>query len=267
MQESCILKYFQHYASLGPQETRFLESLEDKPVYIPRNSNIWHEGSDATNFYVLRSGWAYSSRILANGSRQVLDVFVPGDLVGLREYAFKQRLNGVHTITDVELCAFPKSQLQAVFATSALLGQLFFALAARGQAMLLERVINLGRRSARQRVAHLMSELTLRARHSPLGDGNTTLLPLSQTLLADLLGLSAVHINRTIRGLREDGMIELHHQAIKLLDLDALKEVASFNPAYLSDEYISLLPDTRSPFSFGDKATAADISFRPGQPL
>lgn len=243
MQESCILKHFRQYASLGPQDVQFLESLEDRPVVYPRNSNVWHEGSEANSFYVLRSGWAYSSRILQNGNRQILDLFLPGDVIGLREYAYKHRLNSVHTVTDAELCAFPKSQLQTVFATSGLLGQLFFALAAQGQAILLERIINLGRRSARQRVAHLLGELSVRMQSGHATDESLDLLPLSQTVLADLLGLSAVHINRTIRGLREDGLIDLHYQAIKILDVEGLKDVSGFNPAYLTDEFISLLPD------------------------
>lgn len=261
MQESCIVKHFQHYASLGPQEIQFLESLEERPVLYPRNSEIWHEGSEANNFFILRSGWAYSSRILKNGNRQVLDLFVPGDVIGLREYAYKRRLNGVHTMTDAELCAFPKSQLQAVFATSGLLGQLFFALAAQGQAILLERIINLGRRSARQRVAHLLGELSVRMQNRPALDEDSDLFPLSQTLLADLLGLSAVHINRTIRGLREDGLIDLNYQAIRLLDVDGLKEIAGFNPAYLSEEFLSLLPERRPNGHL--REDAAEIVFRP----
>lgn len=243
MTNSCIAHHFQHYASLRPQEIRLLEALEQRPVPYPRNTKVWHEGSESTNFYIVRRGWAYSFRLLENGSRQVLDLFVPGDIIGLREYAYKQRLNGLHTVTDVELCAFPKNQLQAVFASSGLLGQLFFAVAARGQALLLERVINLGRRSARQKVAHLLVELSARMKRAPMLGEEIDLFPLSQALLADILGLSAVHINRTIRGLREDGLIDLRYQAIKLLDVDRLKEIAGFNPAYLQEDLGGLLPD------------------------
>lgn len=267
MRESCIANHFRHYASLGPQELKFLESLEQRPVSHPRNSMIWHEGSEASHFYILRRGWAYSSRILNNGSRQVLDLFLPGDIVGLREYAYKSRLNAVHAITDVELCVFPKNRLQSVFATSPLLGQLFFALASQSQALLLERIINLGRRSARQRVSHLLAELSVRLDRSPSANGDRDMLPLSQTLLADLLGLSAVHINRTMRGLREDGLIELHHQTIKLVDIGGLKEISGFNPAYLTDEFISLLPDHRLTNSSSLDGATAEISFRPDSSL
>lgn len=265
MQKSCLVKHFQHYASLRPQEREFLESLEDRPVPYARNSKVWHEGSDASTFYVVRSGWAYSSRILKNGNRQVLDLFLPGDVIGLRELPYRRRLNAVHTITDAQLCPFPKSQLQTLFATSPALGQLLFALAAQGQALLLERVINLGRRSARQRVAHLLVELSVRLKQRAITDGT---LPLSQTLLADLLGLSAVHINRTIRRLREEGLIDLNYQTIRLLDIEVLKEIAGFNPAYLTEDFTALLPDgdPEGPASAGlaEGPEAAEISFRPG---
>lgn len=263
MRESCIAKHFQHYASLGPHEIKFLESLEQRPVFHLRNSTVWHEGSEANNFYILRKGWACSSRVLNNGSRQVLDVFVPGDVIGLREYAYKHRLNSVHAITDLELCVFPRNKLHAVFATSAVLGQLFFALASQSQALLLERIINLGRRSARQRVAHLLVELSVRLSKNAACDADADILPLSQTLLADLLGLSAVHINRTIRGLREDGLIELHNQSIKLLSIEGLIDISGFNSAYLTEEFISLLPDQRTTSSSAIDSNSAELSFRP----
>lgn len=266
MHKSCLLNHFQHYASLRPQEIQFLESLEDRLLPYARNTKVWHEGSDASTFYVLRSGWAYSSRILKNGSRQVLDLFLPGDVIGLRELAYRHRLNAVHTITDAQLCPFPKSQLQTLFATSPALGQLLFALAAQGQGLLSERVINLGRRSARQRVAHLLVELSVRLEKRAItGDA----LPLSQTLLADLLGLSAVHINRTIRRLREEGLIDLNYQTIRLLNTEALREIAGFNPAYLIEEFTAFLSDGRpeGPPKAGiaEKSEAAEMSFRPGK--
>ena len=272
MHESCIVKHFRHYAPLGSQEIQLLESLESRPIPFPRNAKVWHEGSDSSTFYVLRSGWAYSSRILKNGSRQVLDLFVPGDIIGLREFAHRRRLNAVHTVTEAELCAFPKNQLQTIFVTSPVLGQLFFALAAQGHALLSERVVNLGRRSARQRIAHLLSELSVRLHSGIAADESVDLLPLSQTLLADLLGLSAVHVNRTIRGLREDGLIDLNYQTIKLLNVDGLMEIAGFNPAYLTDEFTAMLTDGRAdghpPHSIGNEPpSSADIIFRPDGPV
>lgn len=245
MRESCIAEHFQHYASLDPQEIQFLESLEHKTLSYPRNSLLWHEGSEASNFYIVRHGWAYSSRILNNGSRQVLDVFLPGDLIGLGDYAYKHRLNNAHALLDIELCTFSRNRIQGIFGRTGPLGQLLFSFAAQGQALLRERITTLGRRSARQRVAHLLVELSVRLENSPVLVENSDRLPLSQTLMADLLGLSAVHINRTVRGLREDGLIELQHQAIKLRDISALKAVAGFNPKYLDEAFTGLFPEHR----------------------
>lgn len=263
MQESCIANYFQHYASLDPQEVRFLKSLEYRSVTYPRNSLLWHEGSEANNFYIVRRGWAYSSRILNNGSRQVLDVFLPGDLIGLEDFAYNVRLNSAHALLDVELCAFSRSTVETVFAQSRLLGQVLFTFATQGQALLRERIITLGRRSARQRVAHLLVELSVRLQGSPIVVQGSNELPLSQTLMADLLGLSAVHINRTVRGLREDGLIELQHQVIKLLNIPALKEIAGFNPAYLDEAVSNLRPEHRRIADLPQEEIAAETSLAP----
>lgn len=259
MQQSCLAKHFQQFALLSPQDLHFLESLDVKPESWPRNANIWREGSDASHFYVLNSGWAYSSRILQDGSRQILDIFVPGDIIGLRDLACRQRLNAAHTVTEVELCAFPQHHLRALFQNSSALGQLFFSLAAQGQALLAERIINLGRRSARQRVAHVLAELSTRLEESTAENVQRDVVPLSQTLLADLLGLSAVHINRTIRGLREDRLIDLQYQSITLLDVVGLKEVSGFNPAYLRQEFVPHLPDATNGAVAIDKPA---LSFR-----
>lgn len=246
MQQSCLAKHFRKFALLSPADFHFLDALDAKTESCPRNAVIWREGSEASHFYVLNSGWAFSSRILQNGSRQVLDIFVPGDIIGLRDLACRQRLNAAHTVTETELCAFPQQQLRSLFESSSTLGQLFFSLAAQGQALLTERIINLGRRSARQRVAHVLAELSVRLDQSPAENVQKDHVPLSQTLLADLLGLSAVHINRTIRSLREAGLIDLQYQSITLLDVAGLKEVANFNPAYLRREFAALQPDVAS---------------------
>ena len=114
----------------------------------------------------LRSGWAYSYRHLENGDRQILEVFLPGDIIGLREFAFSQRLENVRMISDGVICHFPHKRMLEVFRESLSLTSVMFAIASRQQALLTERLVNLARRSARKKMAHFLNEMYLRLRQT-----------------------------------------------------------------------------------------------------
>lgn len=159
MTTSCIIRHFQHYAELSEEEQDLLTSLEKSPRDYARNTIIWQQGQQSEHFFTVQSGWACSYRNMEDGSRQVLDIYVPGDIIGLREFAFRRRVSNLMVVTDARLCPFPKYRLSEVFQTSRLLCNLFFLIGARDQAILVERLINLGRRSAREKVAHFLLEM------------------------------------------------------------------------------------------------------------
>ncbi|MDC6668301.1 cyclic nucleotide-binding domain-containing protein, partial [Leclercia adecarboxylata] len=99
-EKSCIIKHFSHYCSLTEDEKQLLTSLEDSPTDIKSGTLLWEMGDAANEFCTLKSGWAYSYRHLENGDRQILEVFLPGDIIGLREFAFSKRLENVRMIDD-----------------------------------------------------------------------------------------------------------------------------------------------------------------------
>jgi len=103
MTSSCIIRHFEHYAELGPEEKELLASLEKAPKSFPKGSLVWQQGMDSDYFFTVHSGWACSLRNMENGSRQVLDFYVPGDVIGLREFAFRRRISNMMTITDAIL--------------------------------------------------------------------------------------------------------------------------------------------------------------------
>ncbi|WP_372972783.1 Crp/Fnr family transcriptional regulator [Marinobacter sp.] len=241
MTASCIIRHFEHYAELGEKDRELLASLEKTPKDYSKGTLIWQEGMDADHFYTVRSGWACSLRNMEDGSRQVVDLYVPGDVVGLRDFAFRRRASNLLTVTDASLCPFPKRRLTDVFASSRLLCNLFFLIAARDQAILVERLTNLGRRSARDKVAHFLLEMAHRLDKACVDVHDCNHLPLTQVLLADALGLSTVHVNRTLNELKQESLTALGPDGISLLDRDGLKEVAGFDPEYLDEDVESLL--------------------------
>jgi CRP-like cAMP-binding protein len=236
MTESCIVKHFAHFQSLKGSDVELLETLEQDPVSFRKNTVVWNERDEESHFYTVKSGWACSYHNLEDGSRQVLDVFVPGDIIGLRECAFRHRLVSLVALTDAELCPFPQERLGLVFAQSSQLANLFFVISAADQAILLQRMINLGRRNALKKLAHFLVEMCERLKRTCVEVDDGFHLPLPQTVLGDTLGLSAVHVNRTCKTLREMGLIGRGHHAIDVLDLNGLKELADFDPAYLEQD-------------------------------
>ncbi|MFW5824867.1 MAG: Crp/Fnr family transcriptional regulator [Marinobacter sp.] len=240
MTTSCIIRHFQHYSELTDDDQKLLASLEKSPRDFDKNRVIWRQGSDSENFYTVRSGWACAYRNMEDGSRQVLDIYVPGDIIGLREFAFRRRVSSLQVITDASLCPFPKHHLTDVFAASPLLCNLFFLIAARDQAILVERLINLGRRSALEKIAHFLLEMTYRLDKACVDIHNCNHLPLTQVLVADALGLSTVHVNRTLGDLKQRKLITIGPNGITLQDREGLKAIAGFDPEYLLEDVSGL---------------------------
>ena len=241
MTTSCIIRHFQHYAELSPEDENLLNSLEKSPRDYARHTVLWQQGEASDQFYTVRHGWACTYRNMPDGSRQVLDVYVPGDVIGLREFAFRRRVSNLLAITDASLCPFPKSRLAEVFECSKLLCNLFFMISARDQAILVERLINLGRRTAREKIAHFLLEMAHRLDKACINVHDCNHLPLTQVLLADALGLSSVHINRTLSELKQEKRVSMGPGGITLLDRDGLVDVAGFDPEYLQEDVDSML--------------------------
>ncbi|MCW4151280.1 MULTISPECIES: Crp/Fnr family transcriptional regulator [Halomonadaceae] len=234
-EKSCIIKHFSHYSSLSEDEKQLLISLEDSPTDIKAGTLLWEIGDPANEFCTLKSGWAYSYRHLENGDRQILEVFLPGDIIGLREFAFNQRLENVRMINDGVICHFPHRRMLELFRQSLPLTSVMFAIGSRQQALLTERLVNIARRSARQKMAHFLHEMYLRLRQTNDDISGQFRLPLSQEQLADILGLSPVHVSRTFSALSEDGLVFRDRHNVTIPDLDALSVEGEFDDAYLTD--------------------------------
>ncbi|WP_148863711.1 Crp/Fnr family transcriptional regulator [Marinobacter fonticola] len=231
-----IVKQFENYIPLSCKDKELVSSLVKPPVTYLKNTSVWHQGTSSERFYILSKGWVYAYRNMEDGTRQVLDLYVPGDIIGLREFAFRKRGSGLMTLSNAELYPFSMPQLSTLFAHSPSLCNVLFTIVARHQAILLERMVNLGRRSAREKLAHFLVELSERLRRVQRIPGNALELPVPQALLADALGLSVVHVNRTCRELKENGLVMPAGSGLTILDLEGLRKVAQFDAYYLEHD-------------------------------
>jgi CRP-like cAMP-binding protein len=204
---------------------------------IPRGNDIVTEGEPHSRGQVILDGWAASYKTLPDGRRQILSFLMPGDIVGLFAPVSAVCTASVATLNDVEVATFTPEEVVTVTSRSPRLGVALGWAAAREHEILAEHLVNVGRRSAAERVAHLFLEFWARLRVRGLTNGKRFTIPVTQTIIADTLGLSVVHVNRTLRQLSHQGILESNREKAVILDLDRLQSLAGFSEDFLLNHY------------------------------
>ncbi|MQM39364.1 hypothetical protein KBTX_03389 [wastewater metagenome] len=171
------------------------------------DQEVIREGDPAPHAYALVSGWAFSYRLLADGTRQVLAFHIPGDMPGLADALLGRSSAGCKAATPIVANSLPAYQLRAALTHDPGLAAPVLRALSREAVAAQERMVDLGRRSAVARTVHMLLELGERLQRAGMAVGNGYACPISQILLADALGLSAIHLNRVLRRLREDGVL------------------------------------------------------------
>ncbi len=195
-----------------------------------------HEGQKNQSAFILAEGWACSYKMLPDGERQIVDFQVPGDFLGLRSVLFRTTDHSVEAVTHIEASEVLASDILEGFATAPRLATAVLWAASRDEAMVVEHLVNLGRRSAEERMAHILLELGARLQLVGICDKTGFDCPLTQYHLADALGLSAVHVNRVLRHLREDGLVTFQKGRVSFKNLAGLIELAGFDTDYLDQD-------------------------------
>lgn len=189
-----------------------------------------HVGEDA---YVLLTGWAIRFRMFEDGRRQISRLFLPGDFIGLNASYLRIPEQCIAALTDVEFARCNARMLMEVLRQSPRLWFAFLWSETRDRYITEERVASIGRRSAHERLAHILLELQQRLELVGEASANSFTLPLTQEHLADVLGLTSIHVNRVMRRLKEDGLVAADVRTIRLLDRERLTRIADFDPRYL----------------------------------
>ncbi|GJE52537.1 hypothetical protein GOFOIKOB_5610 [Methylobacterium tardum] len=178
-------------------------------------------------------GWTYCQQSLKDGRRQVVSIHVPGDMPDLQGLHLPAPDFGMVALTGATVAFLPHTELRALVAAfptvAAVLWRETLITAATHRAW----ITGLGRRDAQGRLAHLFCELYARLAAAGLNDGDTIPMPLRQTDIADVLGLTSVHVNRVMRDLRTENLVRLRNRRLEIQDRPALRALAEFNPHYL----------------------------------
>lgn len=195
--------------------------------------DLVHQGQSKQAAYILISGWACSYKILPDGQRQIVDFQIPGDLLGFRSVLLHTSDHSIEPVNDIEVTEVLVSDFLEVFSKTPRLATAIMWAASRDEAMVVEHLVGIGRRAAAERIAHFLLELGARLALVGLGTKQGYACPLTQYLLADAVGLSAIHVNRVLRKLREEGMLSFKNGHVTFLNYNRLVEFAEFDPVYL----------------------------------
>jgi CRP-like cAMP-binding protein len=234
--QSPLARKLGNFVALSDAELEVLAGLHRRRRSFAAGRDLVHQGQTHQAAYILAEGWVCSYKLLRDGSRQIVDFQIPGDFLGLRSVLFRTADHNIEPVTPVEASEVLESDLLQAFATTPRLATAVLWAASRDEAMVVEHLVGIGRRNALERTAHFLLELSARLTLVGRGTREGFACPLSQYQLADALGLSAVHINRVLRELREEGLLTFQKGQVTIHDVDRLAELAEFDRAYLDQE-------------------------------
>jgi CRP-like cAMP-binding protein len=201
-----------------------------------QDQDLTREGDRSANVMLLTEGLAARYKLLSSGRRQITTLLVPGDFVDLSSFLVPRRDFGVVAVTNCRTAVIEHEQLRRVCEASPAATHLLWTETSIEAAIQREWLVSMGRRSAKGQMAHLFCELMVRLSAVGRSERSAFHLPLTQNELADVLGMSPVHVNRVLKELRHDGVIAWTNYWIEILDWHGLAEIAEFNPAYLGLE-------------------------------
>lgn len=224
------------FVALSGPELAALDKIHGRRKIFPAGLDMVHQGQIDQSAYILASGWVCSYKILSGGTRQIVDFQIPGDFLGLRSVLFRTSDHNIEPITLVQASVVHWNDMLDTFRKTPQLATAVLWAASRDEAMVVEHLVSLGRRDAKERMAHLLLELGARLKLVGLGSSTGYACPLSQYLLADALGLTAIHVNRVLRELREDGLVTFQQGKVEIHDLNALVLLADFDRTYLDHD-------------------------------
>jgi len=216
-----------------PGEAESLAMLPIQVLPLRPGQYIVREGDRPTRSCLVIDGFVSASKTTGDGDRQIASFYVPGDIPDLQSLHLGVMDISFEAITPCTVGYIPHEALHRLIADHPRLGAALWRTTLVDAAIYREWVANVGRRNADSRLAHLFCEIMMRLKAVGLAEENSCELPMTQTELGDALGISVVHVNRTLQKLRRDGLISFKNKRLTVLDWKRLSDVGDFDPTYL----------------------------------
>jgi CRP-like cAMP-binding protein len=221
------------HTELEPDDRAAVLALPHSIRWLNPATYILREGERSSHCSVLLQGFAYRHKIVAEGARQIVGICLPGELLDLHAALLDRSDENIQSLSGVRVASIPVDALHRLMDSHRRVSRAIMARAMVEAAVYREWMANIGRRDARARMAHFLCELAVRQQAVGIAQAKAYELPMTQEQLADLLGLTSVHVNRTLQVLEADGLIERQRRRVAIVDWNALAGVGDFRPHYL----------------------------------
>jgi CRP-like cAMP-binding protein len=206
----------------------FVERTYETPAYVVRKGE-----PPKYHCSFVTSGLAYRQKLTAAGGRQIVSIHMTGDFIDLQHLFLNRADHSVQALTRLETAEINREALQALTLERPNVARAMWVDALVDASIFREWIVNVGRRTARARVAHLLCEFSIRMRYAGVSTERSCELPMTQEQIADAVGLTAVHVNRTLKSLVEEGVIERDKRKISFTDWEKITEIGDFSALYL----------------------------------
>ncbi len=244
MSDSCFVTKFSHFLDLTEGEKTALAVFEEDSKHYRAGQVVTEEGDGADRLYTVKSGWLHASNALANGTRQILQIYYPGDVAGMPSIAFANASATIVCGTDSELCRLPKKALGKIFEEHPRLSALFYSLGMLENVTLSDRLKCLGRCTGEGKLAGLILEIYFRLRVTNSDIDRSFEMKLTQTDIGDAIGVTNVHVSRLFGKMESRNLIRREGRTLHILELETLVDEAFFTDRFTGLD-TSWYPDPR----------------------
>ena len=228
-----LIRKLESILVLSDEERDVLRNVSGTIKTVGPRQDLVREGDRPHECCLILEGFAYRYKLTETGKRQIFSFHIPGDIPDLQSLHIDVMDHSLAALTATKALFIPHESVCDLMRRCPRIGDAFWRDTLIDAAVFREWIMNLGRREAYGRMAHLLCEFYVRLRAVGLTNGPAYESPLTQAELADATGLSAVHVNRTLQELRGEGLITLRNGSLAVLDWDRLQEAGEFDPAYL----------------------------------
>ena len=228
-----LFEKLSRFTELSDADSKAIDALCEHQITLDAKQELIREGGRPNDVYLLLEGWGYRYKLLPNGSRHIIAYLIPGDLCDIHIFILKAMDHTLGLLTPARVAVIPKEKILEVMDAHPQIQRALWWATLVDEAVLREWLVNIGHRDAQTRIAHLFCELWLRMRAVGLATNGHFSLPITQEELADTMGLSTVHVNRSLQNMRRRGLISWAQRELTIHDPEALMAEADFTPNYL----------------------------------
>jgi CRP-like cAMP-binding protein len=228
-----LVRRLEIHQGLTADDRAAILALPYKLKRLEAQAYTLREGDRPDKCAVLLSGYAFRHKLTGEGARQIMAIHIPGEALDFQNMFLSESDHNVQMLTRALVAEIPRGPLEELVLTNANVGRAILVFSLVEASVFREWTLNIGRRDARSRIAHLLCEIAYRLTAQGLSSDGRYELPMTQEQLADATGLTSVHVNRVLQGLQREGLIERDRRMIRFVSWERMRDVGDFNARYL----------------------------------